>query len=223
MIVFEEAKQLFSEARMQKYLRACGGDEDQAVQLYSYNARLSQAFFGVVSLFEVILRNAINEHYLKTLGENWIINQTISGGLLEHEAYEVAFTKNAYDKENVYSHDKMVGSFTFGFWTYLFTKRNYKIGGKTLLQIFPNRAKGTTQKMVYADITAIREFRNRIAHHEPICFDAKGMVSVDYIARHYDLIKVYMRYMNVDVEQVEALIMRPEEWLEEVEKMRRKL
>jgi hypothetical protein len=119
MIVFEEAKQLFSEARMQKYLRACGGDEDQAMQLYSYNARLSQAFFGVVSLFEVILRNAINEHYLKTLGENWIINQTISGGLLEHEADEVAFTKNAYDKENVYSHDKMVGSFTFGFWTYL--------------------------------------------------------------------------------------------------------
>lgn len=117
MIVFEEAKQLFSEARMQKYLRACGGDEDQAMQLYSYNARLSQAFFGVVSLFEVILRNAINEHYLKTLGENWIINQTISGGLLEHEADEVAFTKNAYDKENVYSHDKMVGSFTFGFWT----------------------------------------------------------------------------------------------------------
>lgn len=79
MIVFEEAKQLFSEARMQKYLRACGGDKDQAMQLYSYNARLSQAFFGVVSLFEVILRNAINEHYLKTLGENWIINQTISG------------------------------------------------------------------------------------------------------------------------------------------------
>lgn len=49
------------------------------------------------------------------------------------------------------------------------------------------------------------------------------MVSVDYIARHYDLIKVYMRYMDVDVEQVEALIMRPEEWLEEVEKLRRKL
>ena len=57
----------------------------------------------------------------------------------------------------------------------------------------------------------------------PIFLLIKGMVSVDYIARHYDLIKVYMHYMNVDVEQVEALIMRPEEWLEEVEKMRRKL
>ena len=32
-----------------------------------------------------------------------------------------------------------------------------------------------------------------------------------------------MRYMNVDVEQAEALIMRPEERLEKVEKLRRKL
>ena len=223
MILFEDAQKLFSKARMQKYLRACGSSEEQAMQLYSYNACLSQAFFGVVSLFEVILRNAINEHYLKTLGEDWIINQAVPGGLLEHEADEVAFTKNAYDKEKVYSHDKMVGSFTFGFWTYLFTKRNYKIGGKTLLQIFPRRAKGTTQKMVYADITAIREFRNRIAHHEPICFDKKGMINTDYILRHYDLIKEYMCYMGVDVKQVEALILRPEEWLEDVDKLRRKI
>lgn len=141
-------------------------------------------------------------------------------GLLEHEADEVSFTKNAYDKEGVYSHDKMVGSFTFGFWTYLFTKRNYKIGGKTLLQIFPNRVKGTTQKMVYAGITAIREFRNRIAHHEPICFDANGAISSEYMERHYTIIKEYLRYMAVDVEKVESLIMRPEKWLEEVEKLR---
>ena len=220
-ITFQEAKTLFSPARMQKYLRACDGDEEKAMQLYRCNACLSQAFFGVVSLFEVVLRNAINEHYLGTLGGDWIIKQAVPNGLLEHEAEEVAFTKNAYDKEGVYSHDKMVGSFTFGFWTYLFTKRNYKIGGKTLLKIFPNRAKGTTQKMVYADITAIREFRNRIAHHKPICFDAKGAISADYMERHYAIIKEYLRYMAVDTQQVESLIMRPGEWLEKVDKMRR--
>ena len=220
---FKEAQKIFSPARMQKYLRACGGDEEKAMQLYAFNASLSQAFFGVVSLFEVVLRNAINEHYLLWLGGDWIVKQAVPNGLLEHEADEVAFTKNAYDKEGVYSHDKMVGSFTFGFWTYLFTKRNYKIGGKTLLQIFPNRAKGTTQKMVYADITAIREFRNRIAHHEPICFDAKGAVSRDYMERHYAIIKEYLRYMAVDAGQVESLIMCPEKWLDEIDKLRKGL
>lgn len=218
-ISYQEALKIFSPARMQKYLRACKGDEGKAMQLYQYNACLSQAFFGVVSLFEVILRNAINEHYLQTLGANWIVNQAIPNGLLEYESEEVTFTKNAYEKEHVYSHDKMVGSFTFGFWTYLFTKRNYKIGGKTLLQIFPNRAKGTTQKIVYADITAIREFRNRIAHHEPICFDAQGAINTNYINRHYALIQEYIRYMAVDVANVESIIMRPEGWIEEVEKL----
>ena len=219
-ISYKEAQRLFSAARMQKYLRACGGDQSKAMLLYSYNAHLSQAFFGVVSLFEVVLRNAINDHYLQTLGADWIVKQAIPNGLLEHEADEVAFTKNAYDKENMYSHDKMVGSFTFGFWTYLFTKRNYKIGGKTLLQIFPNRAKGTTQKMVYSDITAIREFRNRITHHEPICFDTTGAISTDYITRHFDLIKNYLHYMNADMQQLQTLIMCPEEWLKKVDQIR---
>ena len=201
---------------MQKYLRSCKGDKEKAMQLYSYNARLSQAFFGVVSLFEVVLPNAINEHYLLTLGNDWIVKQAVPNGLLEHEATEVAFTRNAYLKDGVYSHDKMVGSFTFGFWTYLFTKRNYKIGGKTLLQIFPKRAKGTTQKQVYADITSIREFRNRIAHHEPICFEANGTINVAYMEKHYALIKEYLRYMGVKESEVLPLIYRPEGLLKKV-------
>ncbi|MBQ7531061.1 MAG: Abi family protein [Paludibacteraceae bacterium] len=215
-MTFTDAKILFSPARMQKYVRACKGDEAKAITLYSYNAKLSQAFFGVVSLFEVILRNAINEHYLRTLGKDWIVAQAVPNGLLEHEADEVNSTKSAYSKEGVYSHDKMVGSFTFGFWTYLFTKRNYKIGGKTLLQIFPNRVKGTTQKKVYADITDIREFRNRIAHHEPICFSTTGEIDTAYMERHYVLIKEYLQFMGVKKEDVLPIVYRPEELLEEV-------
>lgn len=216
MIQYTDAQRLFSSARMQKYLRACEGDKNKAMMLYSYNARLSQAFFGVVSLFEVILRNAINEHYLLTLGNDWIVRQAVPNGLLEHEADEVAFTQNAYLKEGVYSHDKMVGSFTFGFWTYLFTKRNYRIGGKTLLQIFPKRTKGTTQKKVYADITSIREFRNRIAHHEPICFDAKGIIDTTYMEKHYALICEYLQFMGVRQKDILSVIYRPEGLLKKV-------
>ena len=148
---------------------------------------------------------------------DWIIRQAVTGGLLEHEAGEVQATQAAYTKDSVYSHDKMVGSFTFGFWTYLFTKHNYKVGGKTLLQIFPNRIKGTTQKIVYADITSIREFRNRIAHHEPICFDARGTINTTYMEQHYALICQYLRYIGVKETDVFALITRPEEWIKKVQ------
>ena len=217
---YNDAQQIFSSARMRKYLYACNKDPQRTMQLYAYNTHLAQAFFGVISIFEVVLRNAINEHYLQKLGADWIINQAVPNGLLEKDVDEILQTKQMYDKNGVYSHDKMIGSFTFGFWTYLFTKHNYKVGGKTLLEIFPKRAKGTTQKSVYRDITAIREFRNRIAHHEPICFDANGAICTGYMHRHYDLIKTYLQYMGIEDSQLGALVMQPDEWIQRVEELK---
>ena len=216
---FKDSQIVFSKARVQKYVNACGGDKRKAMRLYRYNARLSQDFYGVLSVFEIVLRNAINNHYLAKLGKDWIVAQAKPAGLLEHEAVEVHSTEIAYKKEGVYSHDKMVGSFTFGFWTYLFTKRNYKVGGKTLLQIFPKRPKGTTQKSVYSDITAIREFRNRVAHHEPICFDKTGKASTDYMQRHYRLMKDYLEYMGWNSEEILQVVNRPDKGLENVENL----
>lgn len=218
-MTFKESQIAFSEARTNKYLRACGGNKQKALRLYKSNARLSQQFYGVLSLFEITLRNAINDHYLAQFGKDWIINQAKLAGLLEHEASEVHATENAYRKAGVYSHDKMVGSFTFGFWTYLFTKHNYKVGGKTLLQIFPNRPKGTTQKSVYNDITAIREFRNRIAHHEPICFDKNGAINTAYMQKHYQLMKDYLQYMGWNVEKMLLIIDAPDDNLQRVREM----
>lgn len=73
-------------------------------------------------------------------GNGWIVSQAASGLLLEHE---VGIRKlEAVYKKNVHSYDKMVASFHFSFWTYLFTKRNYRVGGKTLLEIFSAKAHG---------------------------------------------------------------------------------
>ena len=222
-MTFNESQIIFSKARVQKYVRACGGDKRKAMRLYRYNARLSQDFYGVLSVFEIALRNAINDHYIITIGKDWIVTEARPAGLLEHEAVEVQATESAYRKEGVYSHDKMVGSFTFGFWTYLFTKRNYRVGGKTLLQIFPSRPKGTTQKSVYSDITAIREFRNRVAHHEPICFDKYGEVNTAYMQKHYQLMKDYLGYMGWNAENILQVVSRPDDGLKRVEVLKKEV
>ncbi len=99
------------------------------------------------------------------------------------------------------------------------TTQHGAIQGKTLLQIFPNRPKGTTQKMVYNDITAIREFRNRIAHHEPICFDKNGAVNTAYMQRHYNLMKAYLQYMGWNVEKMLQIIDAPDDNLLRVKEM----
>lgn len=41
-------------------------------------------------------------------------------------------------------------------------------------------------------LSHIREFRNRIAHHEPICFDGSGNISTSFALNHYLLICEYI-------------------------------
>jgi len=211
---------LLSEARMSKYNRVTHGDKMKTIQLYHHNLKLSQRLFGVIGMFEVALRNAIHNHYRNSFDDmEWIVNQSAPGKLLEHEADEVLRVKNDFIRKGVYSADKMVASFSFGFWTYLFTRRNYKVGGKTLLQIFPNRRKGLKQTDVYNDLTQIREFRNRIAHHEPICFDADHQLSTAYVCRQYALIRTYLEYMGHDADKVLKIVEKPDSVLREIDRL----
>ena len=114
----------------------------------------------------------------------------------------------------------MVASFTFGFWTYLFTRRNYRIGGKTLLQIFPNKAHGLKQTDIYKQLTAIREFRNRIAHHEHICFNATRAIDTKYAKEHYELIRTYIEYMGFDSDSVLRMVEKPDSILKVIDSMK---
>lgn len=211
---------LLSEARMSKYNRVTHGEKMKTIQLYHHNLKLSQRLFGVIGMFEVALRNAIHNHYRNSFDDmEWIVNQAAPGKLLEHEADEVLRVKNDFIRKGVYSADKMVASFSFGFWTYLFTRRNYKVGGKTLLQIFPNRCKGLKQTDVYNDLTQIREFRNRIAHHEPICFDADHQLSTAYACRQYALIRTYLEYMGHNADKVLKIVEKPDSVLREMDRL----
>ena len=211
LMKYNECLQVLSPARLNKYAQACGNDKAKTLRLYQYNIKLSQRFYGVIGMFEIMLRNAINIHYQGYFHDtNWIINQAHAGGLLEHDAADIQKTQNSYTAMGVYNNDKMVASFTFGFWTYLFTKRNYRVGGKTLLKIFPNKAHGLKQSDIYRELTAIREFRNRIAHHEPICFNAARTIDTTYARSHYNLIRTYIGYMGFDPDSVLRAVEKPD-------------
>lgn len=212
---------ILSEARMSKYKYAAGGNKTKTIQLYHHNLKLSQRVFGVIGMFEVILRNAIYEHYSAKYNDpEWIVNEIAQGKLLEHEARVINDTKSDFVRKGVYSPDKMVASFSFGFWTYLFTRRNYRVGGKTLLQIFPNKRRGLKQIDVYNDLTAIREFRNRIAHHEPICFDNNRNISTAYAWQLYNLIRTYIEYMGYDADKVLKIVEKPDRVLHDIENIK---
>lgn len=217
---YKTSQKLYSPARMGKYSKACSGNKLKTMQLYRYNLRLCQRFYGVLNLLEVILRNAVNDHYISYYSDSdWIVNQAKKGKLLAHQIDEIKQTEADYKKRGIYNNDKMVSALTFGFWTYLFTKKNYRQGGKTLLKIFPNKAKGKNQADIYLDLTHIREFRNRIAHHEPICFDGSGNISTTFARMHYQLICEYIAYFGQKPSNVLQWAEKPDEILEMIDRM----
>ena len=73
---FKTSRKLCSVPRMGKYASACGGDKLKTMQLYRYNLRLCQRFYGVLNLFEVMLRNAVNHHYVTYYTDSdWIVHR----------------------------------------------------------------------------------------------------------------------------------------------------
>jgi hypothetical protein len=218
---FKTSQKLYSAARVGKYARACGGDKGKTMQLYRYNLRLCQRFYGALNLFEVMLRNAINEHYTAHFADpDWIVNQADSGKLLSYNQIEIRQTEAGYRRRGIYNNDKMVASLTMGFWTKLFSKKRYKRGGKTLLRIFPNKQKGKNQADIYRDLSHIREFRNRIAHHEPVCFDGVGGISTAFARKHYQLICEYIGYMGHQPDNVLSWSEKPDEILNKIDRIR---
>ena len=196
---YPEYERAFSAARLNKYLTACGGNTAKALILYRHNVKLCQKFYGMLNIFEVILRNAINEHYKAYFNDSdWIRSQLASGGMLSQHPQKAVVDKTIADliAAGRYTNDRVVSSVTFGFWTYLFTKKPFKLGGQSLLKIFPAKAIGLGQRAIYNELMAIKNFRNRIAHHEPICFDSNGCKSTGLAKDHYGLIVRYVNFLG---------------------------
>jgi len=82
---YKDLEDAFSAARLNKYKNACGGNTNKALILYRHNVKLCQKFYGVLNIFEIILRNAINQHYTSYFNDaDWIYHQLQNGGMLEH-------------------------------------------------------------------------------------------------------------------------------------------
>lgn len=204
-MTYNDYELAFSVARLTKYKAACNGDNFRALTLYRHNIKLCQKFYGVLNVFEIILRNAIDRHYRMHFNDNdWISSQLKDGGMLANypRKAEIQKTILALVRQGKYTHDRLVSSVTFGFWTYLFTKIPFRVGGQSLLQIFPNKTVGLGQKAIYKELIQIKDFRNKIAHHEAICFNAVGQKSMVSAQTHYAMILKYVEFLGYSKDHI---------------------
>ncbi|MEW5799881.1 MAG: Abi family protein [Bacteroidota bacterium] len=200
-------EKIMSATRIGRYLSACGNNTKRTMTLYRLNLRLSQELFTIVSCFEVALRNAINNHYTPIHGNDWLRNSAMAGGFFNiPQCQRTARILNDAVRNlgAHYTHFKLLAELDFGFWRYLFAQPQFRAGGQTLLQVFPAKPTSTpaiqyNHTFVFNQLGLINDLRNRIAHHEPICFLAGQPVKdTTYARQHYGLILQLFQWMSID-------------------------
>jgi hypothetical protein len=208
---YTDFESLMSTPRMSRYLSACGNQKRKAMTLYRANLRLSQEFFSILGVFEVVLRNKIDIHYKtiysQTIGsDEWLLYAANPGGFYaagHTSKTQQTILKAISDLGGTYSHNKLLAELTFGFWRFQFAPKEFSAAGSTLHQIFVNRPHGTNHTTIFNVLKFINNIRNRIAHHEPVCFDVTGnMISTVYVINHYNEIAKLLQWMGVDAEDL---------------------
>lgn len=213
---------ILSQSRLNRY-RWAVTDDDKAIDLYHFNIILSQQMFGLISVFEIILRNKINAIMMKETGDpDWLLhsiqpktepNLPYQGCFLKYETQSSANLISAALfslGQNGYDADKLVAELGFGFWRYLFAggkNAQFDATGKVLMAVFPNRPNTTptqcyNQRWIFSELSTINKFRNRLAHHEPICFNHNGIKSTQYVRDTHQNILNLMNYMGIDNSQL---------------------
>lgn len=102
---------------MSRYLNACNGDTRKAMTLYRLNLKLSQELFTIVSCYEVALRNAIDRHYSRLNGSDWLRDSAKPGGMLSGKRCGKTphIISDALRKLTSYTHPKLIAEMDFGF------------------------------------------------------------------------------------------------------------
>ena len=203
---YKEFERIVSQKRMSRYLQACGGDTRKAVTLYRYNIQLSQVMFAIICHFEVALRNAVDTVLSAHLGKEWLKEAAAPGGIFDTKATRVDYNNimKSYRELQKQGRSKLLASMEFGFWKYQFAPAQFGRTNKRLMKVFPNKTRSTANtkyniSYIFNELDKINTLRNRIAHHEPVCFSTKSNeIYTDYIVNEYDKIRVLFGWMGIN-------------------------
>ncbi len=138
---------------------------------YEQNLIFSKKSYIPLSILEVALRNSIDTLLSEKIASDWydkddFLTKDSKGKILQ--AIELLKMR----KEKISKH-KIIAELSFGFWVNLFKKPyDKKLRINDLKIIFPNlplrKTKLTNREIIYKELNHIRNFRNRVFHHERV-------------------------------------------------------
>ena len=193
----------FSSQRLEKYINLYNGDVTKVAAHYKANIALSESLYTSLSVFEVTLRNALSKELERMMGRKDWYSVFPSNPALKSLTSEVTVAiRHISQRCEMVSPDKIIAELTFGFWVTLLNSEYELTLWKSLRLAFPHMPKkDRKRKNVSSPCNALRKLRNRVFHHESICWD------LDYITDIHNRLVMVLGWINKDMPS----------WLDEVD------
>ena len=213
---FNKVREYLSSQRIDRYRIAASTNKGKAITLYKANLRIAQSFHPLLGVLEVILRNCINSvltsHFSDT---DWIINQKAgfmadpsltyldrsTGKHVINDFLKASVEKSErkFKRHKVrVTSSKIIADQSFGFWTDLFEAHHYRLLLGRPIQVFGHLPSGYGRSNVCDKLHTIRQFRNRINHNEPVCFNG-AVIDFTYAEEVYDAIMEILTWIDPEL------------------------
>lgn len=176
---YNKLEYYLSQPRLERFLIATANSKSKAQKLYRGNLRVSQAFYPILNLFEIFLRNIVNYQVSSHFANpNWIIsekngfmnNASLTSSKFYLKNSVIKAEKTIRRKRGTITPGKVIAEQSLGFWTSFFDTHHYRLIGGVVIHCFPNKPAHINRNQINQKLNRVREFRNRIYHNEPICF-----------------------------------------------------
>lgn len=161
-----------TEPRLRPYLHTCEGDISLALDLYAWNTRMAAACLPMLSQTEILLRNALDEQLKEYFDEAmrgipWFLQKSCQLKQKEQDAISSAREIMVREKKTE-SRDQIIANLTFGFWVRILGVNYEDLWRRALHRAFtdPSTGRPPSAKHIRSLVNDVRQFRNRIAHHD---------------------------------------------------------
>ncbi len=204
---YQKLEYFISQPRLDRFLHACAGSPQRTESLYQANLKVAESFYSVLNLFEVFLRNRINTELSNHFGNpDWILVEKngfmSNASLVKSQFYlrkeVLTAEKRLIMRKKQITSGLVIAEQSLGFWTSLFDTHHYKILAGSIIHCFPNKPNNIQRKQINIILYDIRDFRNRVYHNEPICFNGSTIDFTRAIRIREDIYKI-LNWMDSDI------------------------
>ena len=168
---------LFSSNRLSSYKYDINDTDSIVLERYLYNIEVSKSLYPLLSIFEIYLRNRINQAIETVIKQDWLLQELNQQSILlpnEHKKLLDAKQKLTNKGHKNISKDDLIAELSLGFWIHLCTKR-YKTAlwhkqgfFRIVFADYPNFSEFDKLSKEFPVLQIMLKLRNRVFHHEII-------------------------------------------------------